>query len=228
MRSRLFRSRRRRPDRLSQLLNDDGVVLDTVEQAEVVQALEAAHATQSLLWRLALGALGLGLGCMLVWFGVSQARRPWVGYRHHSVFHRTAPAWLVALAEVLSGASVLVSTASLCGRLVMRAAARLRHSNGRDGGPYTGVVAERYWQREGHLAWLARNMAIGMTVFWAWQLCASLQAFRVTSGQALKLLWLPLAPITYAGLVVVVLRMLRSTEADIFALRRQMYVFQKA
>jgi Na+/H+-dicarboxylate symporter len=78
------------------------------------------------------------------------------------------------------------------------------------------------------MAWFALLVAMVLTVFWAWLLRASLLAFRVTSDQMLKLLWLPLAPVVYAGLVVAVVRMLQSTEAELASLRSQSYVFHKA
>jgi hypothetical protein len=167
MRRRLQRGKPGSVDRITQLLDDEGVVLDTAEQAEVVQALETAHAAQSQLWRLCLGALGFILGSMLVWFGVSQARRPWVGYRHHSVFHRTAPAGLVAVSEVLSGAAALMSAAGLCVRLVPRITVRQRHEDGQEGRKDAGAVASSWRQREVHMAWFALLVTVVMAVFWA-------------------------------------------------------------
>ena len=228
---RTLRSRRGAADRVSQLLDDDnGVMLDFTEQAEVVHALEAAHATQSNLWRVTLSALGFALGAALVWFGIGQARRPWVGYRHHSVFHRTAPAGLVAAAEVLSGAAALLSAVSLSVRVAPRVALQLRRITGdREDRVDPGAVAGAWCrQRESLLAWHAQCVALGLTVFWSWLLCASWLASRVTSSQTVKLLWLPFGPLLYAVLVMIVLRMLQNTEVDIAALRRQMYVFNKA
>ena len=228
MRRRLQRGEDVNADRIAQLLHDEGVVLDTAEQAEVVQALEAAHAAQTQLWRFSLGALGFALGSTLVWFGFSQARRPWVGYRHHSVFHRTAPAGLVAVAEVLSGAAVLLAAAGFSVRLVPRITARHRRDLGLEGRTDAGGASQLWRQRELHTAWSALLIATVLAVFWAWLLRASLLASRVTGALALKLLWLPLAPAVYAGLVVAVLRMLQRTEGELAELRRQMYVFYKA
>ena len=212
------------PDRVSQLLSDEGGVLDTTEQAELVRAFEAAHAAQSRLWRLAFAAVGAVLGCALVWFGVDQARRPWVGYRHHSGFHRTAPAPLVAAAEVLSGTVVLAAAAVLSARVALRPAAlRKRTDEMSEGG-----TASQWLHWESLWALRLLSLAMGLALFWAWAICESLRRARVTGPQAANLLWLPGGPVGYAGLVVVFLRMLRSTEADLVALRENMYVFHKA
>lgn len=56
----------------------------------------------------------------------------------------------------------------------------------------------------------------------------SLSHQRVDTQQALRLMWLPLAPLVYAALVLCVLRMVRGTEAELRVLRSQMYNLQKA
>ena len=211
-------------DRVSQLLSDEGPALDTAEQTELVQAFEAAHAAQSRLWRLCFAAVGALLGIMLLWFGLDQLYRPWVGYRHHSVFHRTAPAALVAAAELLSGVTVMAAAMVLSARVVRRQTAR---QSRKDDVSEDGTATS--WQRW-ESAWALRvlSVALGLFLFWAWALGESLRRRRVTGPQTGKLLWLPGVPAGYAGFVVIVLRMLRNTEADIVALRNHMYAFHKA
>ena len=211
-------------DRVSQLLSDEGPALDTAEQVELVQAFEAAHAAQSRLWRLCFAAVGALLGIMLLWFGLDQQYRPWVGYRHHSVFHRTAPAALVAAAELLSGATMMAAAAVLSARVVRRQTVR---QGRKDDVPEDG--AAKAWQRW-ESAWAVRvlSVAVVLCLFWTWALGESLHRRRVTGPQAGKLLWLPGGPIGYAGFVFILLRMLRNTKADIVALRTQMYAFHKA
>ncbi len=211
-------------DRVSQLLSDEGPALDTAEQAELVQAFEAAHAAQSRLWRLCFAAVGALLGIMLLCFGLDQMYRPWVGYRHHSVYRRTAPAVLIAAAELLSGATMVAAAMVLSARVARRRTVRQGH---KDDVPEDGKA--KAWQRW-ESVWALRVLcvAVGLSLFWAWALGESLRRRRVTGPQAGRLLWLPGGPVGYAGFVFILLRMLRNTEADIVALRTQMYAFHKA
>ncbi len=211
-------------DRVSQLLSDEGPALDTAEQAELVRAFEAAHAAQSRLWRLCFAAVGALLGIMLLWFGLDQLYRPWVGYRHHSVFHRTAPAAVVAAAELLSGATMIAAAMVLSARVMRRRTVR---QGRKDDVPEDALA--KAWQRW-ESAWALRVLcvAVGLALFWVWALGESLRRRRLTSPQAAKLVWLPGGPVGYTGFVFILLRMLRNTEADIVALRTQMYAFHKA
>ena len=175
-------------DRVSQLLNDDGPALDTAEQAELVQAFEAAHAAQSRLWRLCFAAVGALLGVVLLWFGLDQLHRPWVGYRHHSVFHRTAPVALVAVAELLSGATLMAAAAVLSARVVRPPTAR----QGRKDDVPADATAKSWQRWESTWALRVLCVAAGLSIFWAWALAESLgrqQGHRPSGGQVALVAW---------------------------------------
>lgn len=51
---------------------------------------------------------------------------------------------------------------------------------------------------------------------------------RITQGEAWRLLWLPLCPVSYALLTKHIIRKLETTSAEIVKLRGQMYEHKKA
>ena len=234
MRQRSHDSGGAQPDRVAQLLEEDA--LDVAEQRELVTVLERTHASQSRAWRLAFGALGAALALLLLWSASRQAARPWLAYRHHSAFHRTLPAAGVSAAEAISGLTLLLGAAALLSRGVRGGAAHRKESP-RGAAFEAGAAAQR--SHRGATVgpapllelWLAGGALAGATVMavvWGAALFVSFSHQRVDSHQALRLLWLPLAPLGYALLVWVVLRMARGTEAELRVLRSQMYSFQKA
>lgn len=231
MRQRARDSSSAQPDRVAQLLEEEA--LDVTEQRELVTFLERVHAQQSRAWRLAFGALGLALGLLLMWFASRQAARPWLAYRHHSAFHRTLPAAGVTATESASGLVFLLSAVALLSRGV-RVLAWQRDARGpvsEAGGAHRATRTASVGPApllELRLAGAALAGAAILAAVWGAALRVSLSHQRLEFHQALKLLWLPLAPLGYALLVWCVLRMVRGTEAELRVLRSQMYSFQKA
>lgn len=216
-------------DRMSHLFNEEE--LDGAEQWEIVTALERTHAAQSRSWRLIFGVLGAALGGLLLYFAVHQALNPWRSHRHHSAFHRTMPSLGVCAAEAISGLTCIASAAALLVRSIARPGGKL---------PEVAIEGvERLRRRTGVHGWSVSKMeqsfaglsvtgAAVMAVLWGSALSISFANKRVVSGQVVRLLWLPIAPLGYTLLVWYILRSMQRTEAELKALRTQMYTFHKA
>lgn len=216
-------------DIVARLLEEEQ--LDEAEQQALVAALERTHAAQSRAWRLTFGALGAAMGLLLLWFAAGQAAHPWVGHRHHSAFHRSLPAGGVAAAEAASGLTCLAGAAALLSRGVLPPHRRSQPQGLPSAGGAAVAsrgVAPRAPALELRLASAALAAAGAMAALWGAALRVSFVHHRVDGGQVVRLLWLPAAPLGYALLVWAVLRMMRGTEAELRALRGQMYTFHKA
>ncbi|XWS72137.1 hypothetical protein CRYUN_Cryun02cG0014400 [Craigia yunnanensis] len=210
MRKLTRRFRKSEDDQFSLPTLDDSRPMDTHEQEELVQSLERMHAHQSLQWKSVFAALLFCYSAFLLYSIYQQVFFPWE-LRYHAYFMEEVDSWIIITAGLTVCLSSLICISSLADcacyiylLLLLSMAIMGLFNNSKD---------HRRW------IWYSCSLGLVLAVFWLYYMLR-MPKFRW------DVIWLPLGPLSGAGVCLYVDHLLFESSEEVRKLRSYMYAFK--
>ncbi|KAL4429619.1 hypothetical protein ABPG77_008668 [Micractinium sp. CCAP 211/92] len=178
----------------------DADLLDEQEQREYVEAFERAAARSAHYSKALLSLLGVLVAVLYLFFGLQQLVSPWQT-AHQARFRGAIRAHSLAAAELAGAVTALLAVTAVL--------SFPRHS----------------WRK---LLAGAAGMAALLAVFWVVAVLRVAHMEQVQLVGLWRLLWLPIVPPTFVGLMALACGTLGATDADLRRLRAVQYAYKRA
>ncbi|PSC71526.1 Arginine biosynthesis bifunctional chloroplastic [Micractinium conductrix] len=182
----------------------DADLMEEEEQAVLVEAMERAAARQRHYSKALLSFFGVLLGVLYFYFAACQLIEPWTT-PHQAHFSGRLRQLSVAAAELAGAATALLAVAGVVA--------------------YPGRQARGSWRS---LLAFAALLAALLSAFWSVGVWRVAVHERAALPALWRLLWLPVVPPAYVGLMALAAGVMRATDADVERLRRLRYAYKRA
>lgn len=175
-------------------------MLEDIEQRELIESLERAAGRQAHYSKALLAVLGLLLAALYLFFAGAQLLAPW-HTPHQARFSGLLRPQSMAAAELAGATTALLAMLSVL------------------------FFPGHSWRK---LLSVAALLAVLQSLFWTVSILRVAHAEQATLGALWRLLWLPIVPPSFVGLMALACTTLASTDAGLRRLRASQYAYKRA